>query len=207
MPKITLAALTMALIFSYTQAAQAKDAGDWTIRAGASVVAPKSDNGDLTGTLIGIDVKNATSFTFEVSYMFTDNLAVELLAAYPFKHDVHLDGLGKVATVKQLPPTLSFQYHFNPQGKWQPYVGAGLNLTTFFDEDTKGALEGTKLKLKDSWGPAAQFGIDYAFGEHMLVNANIRYIYIQSDAKLDGEKIAKIEISPWVYGINVGYTF
>jgi outer membrane protein len=59
------------------------------------------------------------------------------LAATPFKHDVLLGDSTeqiKVGSVKHLPPTFSFQYHFMPDSKFRPYVGLGPNYTTFFDE-------------------------------------------------------------------------
>jgi outer membrane protein len=39
-----------------------------------------------------------------------------------------------------LPPILLAQYHFNPGGKFKPYVGAGINYTIFFNEDDSGAF-------------------------------------------------------------------
>ena len=78
-----------------------------------------------------VDVDDATGFTINFAYMLTDRWSVELLAAYPYKHDIHLKGTSiKVGETKHLPPTLSIQYHLNPTGAFQPYVGAGVNYTT-----------------------------------------------------------------------------
>ena len=35
----------------------------------------------------------------------------------------------KIGETKHLPPTFSFQYHFLPDGQFQPYAGLGLNLS------------------------------------------------------------------------------
>ena len=80
--------------------ANAFDQGDWLVRGGVSVVNPKSDNGDV------VDVKSGTSFTINFSYMMTEAWSLELLAAYPFKHDINLKDGPKVGSTKQLPPTL-----------------------------------------------------------------------------------------------------
>jgi len=40
-----------------------------------------------------------------------------------------------------------------------------VNYTTFFSEDTTGALKDSRLKLQDSWGLAAHAGVDFAIGE------------------------------------------
>ena len=153
------------LILGWTISASAKQAGDWLLRAGLSNVDPKSDNGDI------VEADADTMFTFDISYMLTDNWAVELLAAAPFEHDISLIDGPQVASAKQLPPTLSVQYHFNPTGRFQPYLGAGVNWTLFFEEDTTGPLSGADLKLDNSVGIAAQVGVDWTIGEHWLVNA------------------------------------
>lgn len=45
---------------------------------------------------------------------------------------------------------MSLQYYFMPQAAVRPYVGAGVNYTYFFDEETKGAITGHAIDLNDS---------------------------------------------------------
>lgn len=181
--------------------ASAHEQGDWLLRFGASYVNPKSNNSDI------VSVDGATSFTFNVAYMMSDNWAVELLAAWPFKHDIELLDGTKVGSTKHLPPTLNIQYHFAPESKVQPYLGVGLNYTNFFSEKTTGPLDGTNLNLGDSWGIGAQFGVDIPLNDRWFLNADIRYIDIETKARLDGESLGKVKIDPWIYGLNVGVRF
>lgn len=183
------------------------DAGDWLVRVGATYIDPDDDNGNLNGTNVGVEVDSATSLTFEVSYMFTDNIGMELLAAWPFEHDINLEGAGQIGETKHLPPTLSLQYHWTRWGKFQPYAGVGLNVTYFFDEDTEGALAGTDLDLDESYGLAGQLGADYMINDNWFVNANVRYIKIETDAEVDGTKVAEVTIDPWLFAFNFGYRF
>jgi len=185
----------------------AKEQGDWILRAGVGQVDPKSPNGSLDGTDINIYADTATTFIFDATYMVSQNWGIELLASAPFDHDIDLEGLGKVGSTKQLPPTLSGQYHFNPIGRVQPYVGLGFNVTLFFSEDTRGALSGSSLKLSNSFGLAAQAGVDIEVSENVYLNAVIRYMDIETDAKVDGSKVATVKIDPMVYGLNLGYRF
>lgn len=188
--------------------AQAYEAGNWLFRIGAYGVFPESDNmTNVLGTGATLDVDNGYSLGFNFTYMINPNIGIELLLALPFNHDINLSGAGKVAETDQLPPTLSIQYHFTPESSVRPYVGIGLNYTNFFNEDTKGALEGTSLKLDDSWGVAGQFGIDVDVAPNWFVNADIRYIGISSDAKLNGVGIGTVDINPWVVGLTVGTRF
>lgn len=181
--------------------ANAMDQGDWLIRAGGSYVDPKSNNNEI------VKVDSAASFTFNVSYMMTDAWAVEVLAAWPFKHDIELLDGTKVASTKHLPPTISLQYHWAPHSMFQPYIGVGVNYTEFFDEKTYGPLTGVDLKLKSSWGWAGDIGADLMLNDNWFLNGSIRYIDIKTNAELDGASIGKVDISPWVYSANVGFRF
>jgi outer membrane protein len=181
--------------------AAAMDQGDWLIRFGVSNVDPKSNNHPA------VSVDSATSATINFSYMMTDNWAVELLAAYPFEHDIYLVGGPEVGSTKHLPPTVSLQYHFLPDSTFQPYIGAGVNYTTFFSEKLYGQLEGAKLSLDDSWGLAAEVGADFILNESWFLNVSVRFIDINSDAKVNGEAFGKVNIDPWVYGAHAGLRF
>ncbi len=195
------AILLAACAFAAASSVHALEQGDWIWRAGVHTVQPKSDNHRV------VNVDSAAMITFNGSYLFTSNLALEVLAALPFTHDVNLNGGAKVAEVSHLPPTLSVQYHFNPNGGVRPYVGAGLNVTIFFSEDTKGPLAGSDLKLDPSFGPAAQVGLDIDLASNWLVNLDARWFDIDSDAELDGADLGTIEIDPYALGISVGRRF
>jgi outer membrane protein len=193
--------LTTLAIVAATPAAQAQDAGDWLWRAGVHSVQPKSDNHPV------VNVDEGTMLTFTATYLLAPNWGVELLAALPFSHDINLNGGGKVAETKHLPPTLSLQYHFNPAGSIRPYVGAGLNYTVFFSEDTTGALAGTDLSLDPSFGLAAQAGVDIAINSDWFVNIDARWLDIDSDAELNGGDLGTVEIDPYAFGLSVGRRF
>jgi outer membrane protein len=81
-----------------------------------------------------------------------------------------------------------------------PFVGAGLNYTTFFSEHTRGALAGSKLELDDSWGVAAHAGLDFRLGQRGALRMDVRWIDIDSTVHLDGARLGTVNIDPWVYG-------
>ncbi len=193
-----LAATAITAVAGATSA-MAQQAGQFTLGFGLGTVVPKSDNGVLAGAQSHASNSTWPTFTFE--YFVKDNLGVEVLAALPFDHKVKLDGLGEVATVWQLPPTLSIQYHFQTGSAFTPFVGAGLNYTTFFREKAEGALAGHKIRLGDSVGAAMHLGFDYAVSDRGSVRLDARWINIDSKVKLDGADIGKAHIDPWVFGI------
>jgi outer membrane protein len=198
--KVALSA-AIAIGLGLANTATAFEPGDWLIRVGASYVNPATDNHDI------VSVESATNATFNFSYMMTDVWAIELLAAVPFKHDIELLDGTKAGSTKLLPPTLSLQYHFMPTEKLQPYVGLGLNYTNFSSEKTTGPLVGIDLDLGDSWGLAGQIGFDVLFNDDWFFNLDVRYIDIDTKARLDGVSLGKVEIDPWVYGAHIGFRF
>jgi outer membrane protein len=199
--RLAATAILSALTLTTALPTQAQDAGDWIWRIGVHNVRPKSDNHDL------VNVDAAASLTFNATYMLAPNWGVELLAALPFEHDINLNGGGKVAQTKHLPPTLSLQYHFNPNGAWRPYVGAGVNYTLFFDEKTQGALAGTKLELDPSMGLAAQAGLDVQLGSDWFANVDARWLDIETDATVNGARIGNVVIDPLAFGLSIGRRF
>ena len=216
------------------------EGGDILLRVGAITVDPSDEESDtlkLNGAkLPGTEVDKIDSDTqlgLTAAYLFTSYLGLELLAATPFTHDIKVEGLGalgirEVGDTKQLPPTLSALLYpmgfFKPEFKFQPYVGIGLNYTIFWDEDASSELsrglgqvtgvdENYNMDIDNSWGIAAQAGIDYVFMDHFLLNGAVRWINIETDATFKGSKTGTrveaddVEINPWVYSISVGYRF
>jgi outer membrane protein len=190
----------------------AHSAGDVLFRAGAATAVPKKHGSNDVSTFGKFNINDNTQLGLTGTYMVTDNIGVELLAATPFSHRVGLAGTN-IAKVKHLPPTLMAQYYFgDAKSAWRPYMGVGVNYTTFFDEkftnDLNGAL--TDLELKDSWGIAGQAGMDYAIGDNLIVNASVWWIDIDTKVKfkLAGEQQSiKTNLDPWVFMMGAGYRF
>ena len=197
---IALAALALAA------PAQAQQAGDWTFSVGLHAVSPKSDNGTLAGGALAADVGDDWRPTITAEYFLSDKLGIEVLAALPFEHDIDLNGV-RAGSTKHLPPTVSLQYHFRNESKVTPFVGAGVNYTRFFDEQTTGPLTGTRLSLDPSWGLAVHAGLDFAIADNKWIRVDARYIDIDTDVKVDGVGVGTVDIDPTVYGAAFVWSF
>lgn len=219
--KKTLLATSLLALALAAPLAQAHQAGDIIVRAGAITVDPHEDSSAVkiagtpaAGTAATLDSDTQLGLNF--AYMLSDNLAVELLAATPFEHDIGTKGLGglKLGSVKHLPPTLSLVYYpLASNSAFQPYVGAGLNYTWFFDDKLSSEAEGAGfrgLELDDSWGLAAQIGMDYMLTDNVMLNAQVRYIDIDTEGTTyaGAAKVSvDVDVDPFVYMVGLGYKF
>ena len=211
--------------------AQAHQAGDILIRAGAITVNPEADSssvkvdrGGLAGTDLGgkATMSSDTQLGLNFAYMLTYNLGIELLAATPFEHDVKIKGTvldaanGKLGSLKHLPPTLSLVYYpLDAKSAFQPYVGAGINYTWIFDEHVGSAASANgfdNFSAKNSWGLAWQVGADYMLTDSLMLNAKVRYIDIDTTAYVDNTALGvrakvDVDVDPFIYMVGLGYKF
>jgi len=225
--------LVLALASAFAPVLAHAEAGDWVLRGRVVSVSPNesSDLGKTVNKNVGpgtmspgadLAVDSNVIPEFDISYYITKNIAAELILALGTKHDVSIkgDSVGAVGnqnlgSVNALPPTLTLQWHFRPDQTFDPYVGAGINYTAMLDRNLKfesGALAGTKIKVdSDSWGYALQAGFDINLKDGWLINADVKYITIDTDVKTkvagNWTKIDSLDIDPWVFGIGFGKKF
>lgn len=232
MHKSLLSASLIALALA-APIANAHEAGDILVRAGAITVNPKADSGSVkvdrgpaAGTNLGgkATMSSDTQLGLNFAYMLTNNIGIELLAATPFEHDVKLKDTslaaanGKLGTLKHLPPTLSVVYYpLDSKSVFQPYVGAGINYTWIYDEHVGSRANAAgfdNFRAKNSWGLAWQVGADYMLTDKLMLNAQVRYIDINTTAYVDNNSVApgtrakvNVDVDPMVYMVGLGYKF
>jgi len=225
---LATAVASAAVLSGISQPALSHEAGDWIFRVGAVNVDPDASSslistaatGALPGT--GADVADNTQLGLNLVYMYSDNIGIEVLAATPFEHDLKAEGLGAynfdvtdLGSTKHLPPTVTANYFFGTaDSAIRPYLGVGVNYTTFFSEDlsssARSVLGASGLELDDSWGLAWRGGIDWEINDNWLINASFWRIDLETDASFDsalGGVKANVDVDPWVYMISLGYKF
>jgi outer membrane protein len=224
MSKLLLGA-TVALVLSTPAMAQAQTAsrvglakGDVLLRLRGILVAPNERSSGITPAFPAEHVSVDSSFMPEVdaTWMATDHLGFELIASTT-KHSASgrtgtTGAIGKLASTWVLPPTLTAQYHLNSTGHVRPYVGAGVNYTVFWNEKSSSGLEAavgrTRVHMSDSFGWAAQAGIDIDISPRMFVNLDAKYIDMDTNARLAttaaGVQRVRIHLDPVVVGVGIG---
>jgi outer membrane protein len=226
--KKTIATVLMAAAFA--PAVAMAEQGDWVVRMRAAHINPNEDSNlrasaggtTLTGELT---VDSNTIPELDISYYVTKNIALELILAVGSRHDVKLtkSALNGVAApalnenlgeVNVLPPTLTVQWHFNPDQMIDPYVGVGVNYTRFMDKNLKHSVGGDIDVDRNSFGLALQAGVDVNLKDGWLINADVKKLWIDTDVHFSHgnglfpkQKIDSLDIDPWVFGIGVGKKF
>jgi outer membrane protein len=191
--------------------AQENPLHNFQVKLGVSGILP--DASASISTIGGsVDISDEYVPSLQIEYFFNPNISAELLCCMA-KHDVQAVGtvlgtvdLGKVA---HFPPTLTLKYHWTDLGAWQPYVGAGVNYTHFFDDELPAGGPVTAISYDDSWGGAVQAGLDYRLDDHWSLNIDVRKIWINTSVTLTaGATIeADVDINPTVITIGSGYRF
>ena len=186
-------------IFDFT------DKERWIIRLRAIEVSP-DESSTVTGLPAGTKAKADFGLTPELdfTYFFSDHIAAELILATS-KHDMSTNTGIDLGDTWVLPPTLTLQYHFNPEGKWRPYAGAGLGYIIYYNEDP-GSV--SSVKYDDGISYALQTGLDYAIDDHWALNVDVKKLYHNTEVNIAGGAIiADVDLDPWVFGVGVAYRF
>lgn len=202
----------------------------WRVRLRGTGVLPQESAS--IGVIGGdVNISNSVIPELDFTYFFNRHFAAELILGTT-RHKVSttssdLSAIGgsnnadvNLGKVWLLPPTLTFQYHL-PVGKFNPYIGAGINYTIFYNVDNGPVVNA--IKYKDKFAFAAQIGADYDISERFFINVDLKKIFLKTTATVDASNLtpatspqlapvlgnikADVKIDPWMPGIGVGYKF
>jgi outer membrane protein len=176
----------------------------------------------------GVNLKAENLETLYVAYVrrITSELSVELAVGYPPLAKIKGKGLAYVGSVpydgatissaRWIAPTLLLEYNFFPETALiRPFIGAGVNYTTFYDRDSTAqgsAASGgpTRLSLTSSVGAAATAGINYRISErwHLHASYSISQVKTHLTANTDGViRTTDISFGPQVFIVSGGFSF
>lgn len=183
-------------------------AGHFQIRLRGLGVLPAAGGAVWVG---GVRVPGSLAITnsfvpeIDATYFATDHVGVEVIAATT-QHSVHFSPVGDLGSVWLLPPTVTAQYHFDPDGAFRPYLGAGVNYT-FFYSPRSGALR--EMKYENNWGWALQAGADVPLGNGpYFLNVDAKKLFLDTRVEAEGGAVrAHALINPWLLGAGVGVRF
>lgn len=223
MHRFSKAGLAVAALW-LCSSATAQVAGTLSARIGATHIAPQVKSGYLSapsfpGTTV--DVGTATSLSGGVNYMLTDNWAVDVPLALPFKHDISGDGaiagVGKLGHTKVLPVTVFAQYRFGEaESRFRPYVGLGVTYSRFFKARTTATLSAltggtpaspTTASIDNKWGLTPQIGFVWVINERWHLDASYYKSFLKTTTHLSSGQSISTRLNPDVVALGIGYRF
>ena len=209
--------------------------GDFVVRVRATNISPDEDSdlyaetanslgSSTANTLLGSDggaelsVSSNTIVEVDLSYYWTKNFATEIIAALGSEHDVNIVGQSgsltdrNLGSVNLLPPTLTGQWHFMPDEKFDPYIGAGVAFVRAMDNGLKEQSYPLAIRIdKNSWAGVLQAGMDYNLDKNWMLNLDVKKYWYNTEVKANvggtWYKIDDLDVDPWVSSIGVGYRF
>lgn len=229
MRMMTAAAALMAA-FSFSQAAEAAEAGKWQVKLLATAVMPDGEidkikyaDPAIAAVLAPLDVQTKANDnvvpTVAIEYFFTPNVSLETICCVT-QHDVDgtrdIAGVEMVSDAKIIPATFTLKYHLDA-GAIKPYIGAGPTYFIFIDEKpgsgAAAVMGAAKQKMEDSLGLALQAGVDVPINDSgMSISLDAKKYFLSADAKwydASGTKLleTKHNIDPWVLSAGIGFRF
>ena len=203
----------LALVTAVAVISTAASAGGLTFKAGLGYIDPTANKN--LGTIEKVEVSGEAALLPSFDYRFGNSpFSAELLLATPSTHKITelFDGVREeFATVKQLPPTLTFKYN---TPSWHGVsANAGLGATVFIPYEAKIVHEDgsvTKLDVDTKVAPAAQLGVRWSPAySNCVVFADARYAKLKTKVtdKTDNTNLGNLEIDPVVYSIGVSHKF
>jgi len=186
-----------AALLTLATLAQAQDTPGWQIRTRGLLIAPIASSKPT-----GLDVKANAVAEIDITRYLGQNFAMELVLGTSSQEVTSRSGstTTSLGAVSHLPPTLTLQFRPIPNGTFQPYIGAGANLTIFYIKT--GALKDHDLST--SVGYAFQAGADIPLGGKAFFNLDVKYVGINTDVKSGTSKVYDLKINPLLIGVGVG---
>ena len=213
---------TVALI-TISIGAQAQSAGTKMLRVGATQIAPQVTSGNMTApsfTNTKTDVGSDTQLGGGLTYMYTDNISIDVPFATPFTHKLlgagALAGAGQLGSVKALPLTVFGQYRFNePVALFRPYVGIGLTYAYFFDEVGSGALTATTnpggpsttFSVGSKFAITPQIGFSYVLNEKWTLDTSYSKTYLKNRTTFSTGQTIDTTLNPNTFSLGLGMKF
>lgn len=189
-------------------------AGDFYVRAGISAMDPDTGSESFSSiSRSSVRLDSDMTLGGGLGWFVTDYVALEISSSLPYSPDLEGNqrlkdlGIGNIGDVNYVPTYLTVNFFFQNTSAVTPYLGGGVAFNKFYDENAK--QSGLDVNLDSTFDPTVLAGVEMDFGAPVLVNFDIRYTMLDTDANFSGaiDETVEMEIDPVVFTLGVGYRF
>ena len=175
---------------------------------------PQGDNRPGLNAVDEFELDSSSGFGLGVNAFLTNRLSLEL-AAYAFESEVtvrpRIVDQFLVRDLDMMPITATLQYHFNPEGRFDVYLGAGAAYVLF---DEMNDLSGSDLRavdLEDDIGYVVNAGASFDITPRLAIVGDIKYVPVEASANAvftnAPDQAFDIEVNPVIVGLGLSYQF
>lgn len=191
-------------------------AQDNTVMLGVTRYTTDSQSTGISGIGVppGADAETGDATTIVLIYerALTPRIGAELVLGIPPRIKARATGsvafLGDdVLSAKNVSPALIVKYYFaDPDARWRPYLGAGINYTRFVSIRSTLAED---VKMSDSVGWALQAGLSYAIDKRWGLFGSVTRLDVETDVVATGATVltTTIDFRPVTYNLGAYYRF
>jgi outer membrane protein W len=117
-------------------------------------------------------------------------------------------------SLDMMPITLTLQYHFNPNGRFDPYIGAGVAYVLFDDVDggrNLGDVNLSSIDVDDDYGFVLNAGVSIDLTRSLALNLDAKYVPVDAAATAvftsgPGQAF-NIEVNPLILAAGLQFQF
>ncbi len=209
--------LAMVLLFSFPALAEERSVDvtgwyNWIDPSGDSTFDRDADD-------FGLEFDSETGFGAAVNIFWGKRISTEL-AVNLFEPEATLRSDNPAIPVfsggslEMMPITGTLQFHFNPEGRVDPYIGAGVAYVLFDNLDNSEDLDDIdvdSIDFDDDYGFVANAGVSFDITPNFAINLDAKYVPVKSSATAvftsgPGQNV-DVEINPFILGAGLQFQF
>lgn len=214
-----LALIAVAVVFAPPVAAQS---GSWRVIGSASWLertgeTERRDEIPPVGTSrLETDFESGAGAGIAVAYFFNDNIALEARGSL-IRPEMHVNirtaqdtvAVIDLGEVNLFPLAAVLQYHIPTSKELRFFVGAGAGYLIVSDIETEGSVLGDRIEFEESLELIVNGGFNWHFDERWALNADARYVPIETDAEtlFGSGQIEEFNIEPLIISAGLSYRF
>lgn len=177
MKKMLLVMLALAVtapLFGQGRSVDVMGFANWVDLSGGDVILGE-ESGDL-------NFDTDQGYGLGINIFLTRRLSAEITAS-EIKPEGRVSSNGQIVETEldMLPITAVAQYHFNPEGKHDPYVGMGIAYIIFDEFSSKDpSLDLSGVDIRNDYGAVFNAGLTFEFGFGFSVMGDIKYVPVEN---------------------------
>lgn len=118
-----------------------------------------------------------------------------------------------IGSLEMMPLTATLQFHFNPNGRFDPYIGGGVAYVLFDDIESEELDEigFDSIDFDDDYGFVANAGLSIDLTETFAINLDAKYVPVSSPSRavvagVAGDEI-EFDVNPLILAAGVSLQF